>query len=256
MGNNMLSKIDIENEINKEINIVPFNPENIKEASLNVTASNYAWTYNKERSENAVINGEIILKANKTTLVYTEEIIGIGSKIGGTVHSKVSMAAKGIGHISTTFGPCYCGRFIIPLHNFTNQDITIKVGDTFATLVFFYVKSKKITQNHTDPGHGNRLGEWNIHTNEIDKINPEWSYELKTIKEQLQFDTKYVEFDKKRKHSLIILRKIKNVFILCLPLLFILCMQFFIKPKNFDTIHYLCLYFIAIPNLLLSFFNR
>ena len=46
MGDKMLSRIDIENELGKGINIVPFNRENIKENSINLSASEYAWSLN------------------------------------------------------------------------------------------------------------------------------------------------------------------------------------------------------------------
>ena len=246
----MLSKIDIENEIGKQINIIPFNNENIKEASLNVTASKYAWTYDHENSVTAVNNEEIILKPHKTTLVYTEEIIGIGSKIGGTVHSKVSMAVKGIGHIGTTFGPCYCGRLIIPLHNITNQDISIKIGETFATLIFHYVQSKGIKINDTDSGHGNRLGEWNIHTDETDIINPGWSKDIKKIREQLKIDNNYINFNNKKNRYI---KLSQRVFITLIPILIILFIQLVIKPQNFDIYHYLIMYFISIPNMMFYF---
>jgi len=40
----MLSIIDIQKELGKGINVVPFKDKNIKENSINLSASCYAWT--------------------------------------------------------------------------------------------------------------------------------------------------------------------------------------------------------------------
>ena len=40
----MFSKSDINKELGKGINIYPFNEKNIKENSINLTASKYAWS--------------------------------------------------------------------------------------------------------------------------------------------------------------------------------------------------------------------
>ena len=40
----MLSNIDIENELGRGINIFPLKKENIKENSINLTISKYAWS--------------------------------------------------------------------------------------------------------------------------------------------------------------------------------------------------------------------
>ena len=40
----MLSRRDIEKELGKGINVFPLQKDNIKENSINLTASTYAWT--------------------------------------------------------------------------------------------------------------------------------------------------------------------------------------------------------------------
>ena len=53
----MFSKYDIEKELGKGISIVPFKKENIKENSINLSASQYAWTM----SEGAIF---LVMKTN------------------------------------------------------------------------------------------------------------------------------------------------------------------------------------------------
>lgn len=158
----MLSKFDIDKELGRGINVVPFNYENIKENSINLSASKYAWSmtegevlfdqngnlynidsreYNEtnkiriSKGESSVhtINGQevVILLPFSTTLIQTNEVIAVGNYIGGTYHSKVGIVSQGIGHIGTMLGPNFSGHSLIAVHNVSRIPLKIKIKETF-----------------------------------------------------------------------------------------------------------------------------
>ena len=100
----MLSRIDIEKYIGNGIYIVPFTRDNIKENSINLKLSNKAWTLKPskngmrqyDQASSACNKNIITLVPHATTVVYTEEVIALNSKFGGTFHAKVGVVSKGI----------------------------------------------------------------------------------------------------------------------------------------------------------------
>lgn len=248
----MLSQNDIIKEIGKGINSIPLKIKNIKENSLNLTASSYAWTYSNSSSISAVedTNGKkrINLKPHRTTLIVTEEVLGFGSNIGGTVHSKVSCAVLGLGHLGTMFGPCYKGRFLIPVHNITDENIFLEVGDTFASLVFHYLDSKKVKHNNTSHGHINKYSTWHISTTDedIEYLDPDWANTIEEIRKKQKQESEYAELKKQYNNSYInIWNFLKLLGIVVLPLiLFFVCKKLntflsgeVIKSFNFYNIY-------------------
>lgn len=206
----MLSKIDIENEIGKGINIVPFHNENIKENSINFTISDKAWTLLPEtegkkysKAEPACKSGVLYLKPHSTTIVYTEEVIALNNKLGGTFHAKVGIAAKGVIFSSTMIGPSYCGHLMIVLQNPTNNNIQLEVGDTFISLVVHKIRTK-IDKTHTNSntgGHTGKLAELNITpTSEEQKfLDEDWKKNISDIKVKLQSEKDYLSLKQKLK---------------------------------------------------------
>ena len=137
----MLSKIDIERQIGKGINIVPFKRDNIKENSINFTISNMAWTLNPKdtgqgynNANPACSSGILTLEPHSTTVVYTEEVIALNNKLGGTFHAKVGIVSKGVVFSSTMIGPSYCGHLMVSIQNPTDKKIKLSVGETFISI--------------------------------------------------------------------------------------------------------------------------
>ena len=116
----MFSKIDIQKSLGKDIIFFPFKEDNIKENSLNLTVSKWAWTLTEVDQSALTKNGNdgekkygekksclinkdgkdcIILFPFSTTMVITNEFLAIGKSIGGTIHTRVGTAALGVGHI-------------------------------------------------------------------------------------------------------------------------------------------------------------
>ena len=192
----MLSKRDIEKELGKGINIVPVIRDNFKENSINLTVSENAWTQSsatvywyggesfglkdtpakkKTRSfrrgskcefhvsrNRGKVDKYIILLPHTTTLIETSEVIGVANYIGGALHSKVGLVAKGIGHIGTMLGPGFCGHLLVSLHNITEEVIALKVGTTFVSLSFDYLTTQVARTSSTTSGHVDKFSELGI----------------------------------------------------------------------------------------------
>lgn len=223
----MLSKIDIEKELGNSINIYHFKANNIKENSVNLSASKYAWTMTKgvitikpngdivENSANnklksksfskgssavVIINKEeyIILLPFSTTLIETEEVIAVDNKIGGTFHSKVGFVSQGTGHIATMLGPNFSGHCLVAVHNVSAEPIKLKIGETFVSVVFNYLETPIKSINPTRGGHTDKMSMFGIRlsSEQSEFLNDDWKSSLYSVKEKLEQDSKFLEFRK------------------------------------------------------------
>ncbi|AFW97034.1 MULTISPECIES: deoxycytidine triphosphate deaminase [Nostocales] len=148
-----LSDRDIKRELGKDILIYPFNEDNLKGASYNLTASKLAWKVQDGKSAYDSSINKIIIPANSTVLIQTNEAIWVSKKIAGTYHSKVSWVSQGMGHIGTTLDPDYKGVSLIAVHNHNNKPIELDPEkDTFVSLMFYYLKTKSSIPHTNDPG--------------------------------------------------------------------------------------------------------
>jgi deoxycytidine triphosphate deaminase len=148
-----LSNIDIINELGKNIYIYPLNLDNIKGSTINLTASKFAWSLkNNKRKALSEDGKQIVISSGDTVLVETEEVIFVSNKICGDYHSKVRLVSKGIGHIGTTLDPLYIGPSLIALHNHTDSEIRIEVGDSIVSLMVYYMQSESTKKHNNSSG--------------------------------------------------------------------------------------------------------
>lgn len=231
----MLSKIDIDKELGKGINIYSFNEENIKENSINLSASSYAWSmkrgkcyidnagnihkYNKNNSSEEIeifkgkssvkeINGEkyIILLPMSTTLVETQEVIAIDNYIGGTYHSRVGIVSLGIGHNGTMFGPNFSGHSLIAIHNVSEYPLKVKVGDNIVSVVFHYLNTPIDFPNATNGGHLDKMSGLGIKLNSKEEqfLGEDWKKKINEVRERMNSSEEF-----KRYKSKLLKRRIK-----------------------------------------------
>ena len=226
----MLSKIDIYNEFGKGINIVPLNIDEIKENSINVSIGEYAWaqgdatvcwcggeefhikekakspkkthTFRKGTQSIFKINIKekdthyLVLLPHQTTVVMTKEVIGLGCNVGGAVHSKVGVVAKGVGDTGTMLGPEYCGHLMISLHNITDDVIALKVGSTFASLTFNYLHTPVSRTSNTVSSHTDKLGKLGIKLTDTEEayFHEDWKSNLIGVQKKLLNSNEYKAF--------------------------------------------------------------
>lgn len=227
----MLSRKDIEKELGKGINIYPLHLNNIKGNSINFTTSRNAWSlgrgqvikdkngkwivapkgetgqkkYDIMPGGSAVINegkrNILILLPHATTIIETSEVIGVDNHIGGTLHSKVGMVAKGIGDIGTMLGPGFCGHLMISLHNVTDEVVEVEVGETFVSLVFYYLKTPDKVKNTNVSGHVDKLAELGIQISPKTRqyLTQDWKMSLDGIKDKMLNGVEYKTLDEKIK---------------------------------------------------------
>lgn len=226
----MLSRRDIEKELGKSINIFPVVPENFKENSINLSASENAWTMGADtvyyygegdvrltdgtsrcatktftKGSNCVIKGKrkdapryIVLLPHATTLIETVEVLGVAGNIGGALHSKVGLVSKGIGHIGTMLGPGYCGHLLIALHNITDDALAIKVGSTFVSLAFDYLTTQVTRTSSTISGHVDKFPELGINVDEGTRsfLTADWKSNIDDIREKMCESDAYKNYKK------------------------------------------------------------
>ena len=230
----MLSRQDYECELGKGINIYPFNKDNIKENSINLTVGQYAWSlgsgkvwltkngnfvFGKDtnnsnlrevhlhKGSNAIIkinskHSILILLPHSTTIVETREIIGLSNYIGGSVHSKVGVSAIGIGHIGTMLGPCFCGHLMIALHNITDKPIQLSTESTFASMIFYKLNSSVLdNKNSNMTGHVDKLSELGIKVQSDTRkyLTEDWKQSLEGIRDKMSNDNEFIKYKEELK---------------------------------------------------------
>lgn len=227
----MLSRRDIEKELGKGINIVPVIRDNFKENSINLTASQYAWTMGRgtvywyggtkfsineptgkkraktfSKGDTCIFKGKngeqyneyIVLLPHSTTLIETTEVLGVANNIGGALHSKVGLVSKGIGHIGTMLGPGYCGHLLIALHNIMDDALAIKVGSTFVSLAFDYLTTQVTRTSSTTSGHIDKFPELGINIDEETRsfLTEDWKSNIDNIRETMCESEAYKNYKK------------------------------------------------------------
>lgn len=132
----MLSIEDIYRNFGKNIFIYPTNHLIIKGASIDLTASKYAWSMKTKKSIYNSVQRKIVIPPNDTAIIFTNEVLYVTNKIAGTYHSKVSFTAEGLGHIGTSLDPEVIGPSKITIHNHNNKEFVINVNHTIVSVCF------------------------------------------------------------------------------------------------------------------------
>lgn len=233
----MLSKIDILNEIGKGICVFPLDTNNIKENSLNLCAGEFAWAtstkeiyydhdendknlkfslskdtkYTKkiiiEKGKSAIVhdNGKkyILLLPYSTTLIETQEVLSVGNYIGGTYHSKVGLVSKGLGHIGTMVGPNFSGDSLIAIHNISDGLVVLNVGDSFVSVVFYYLNTPNILANPAVSGHTDKFAELGLTVSEDESkvLNEDWKKKFEEVCKKMCNSKPYKELQKELKQK-------------------------------------------------------
>ena len=253
----MFSKIDIQKSLGKDIIFFPFKEDNIKENSLNLTVSKWAWTltevdqtelkkignggekkYGEKKS--CLINKDgkdcIILFPFSTTMVITNEFLAIGKSIGGTIHTRVGTAALGVGHISTMLGPSYMGRLCVPLHNPTCKPIYLPVGDSFLSIIFYRLNSSIKESNHTSKAHIDKFSTWGITLNEKERqeICLEDLKDMESCVAEIKKSQDFISYKQEHSRMYCFQRSVKerimqNKIILCIAFIVLLGLMFLLK---------------------------
>ena len=148
-----MTDTQIQEAINdKEIIIYPYCEKNLTPVGYNFSFSRFIISLNRKNfidlhEDKKKKNCYFELKPNETVLILTRETVAVSKNIGGTFHSKVSLVAMGLSHVSTTLDPGWQGQLLVPMNNPTKRKIRVIIEErddnseyipkTFLTLVFF-----------------------------------------------------------------------------------------------------------------------
>ena len=148
----VLSEWDIIDELGRGIFIYPFKgaKDSITGCCLCLTASEHAYTFyiDQQTQERKCLcltdkaDNFIKIPSRKTAIIWTQESVFLGNYLCGSLHSKVKLVSQGLGHIGTRVNPNYGGVMAIALHNLSDNEIQIKVGETIAYLRIHRLSSK------------------------------------------------------------------------------------------------------------------
>lgn len=195
----MLSSKDIIKELGRNIAIYPFKKLNIKGSSINFTASDMAWSVETKKTIVSDDKTVITIPPHDTGLIETNEALGVSLRIGGTYHSRVTIASKGLGHVGTRLNPGWVGRSLIALHNGSDKPISINVDDSIATICFYYLKSKSIVGETSEPARKDILQEYDLSSDERDAIyGVDYDQDFELLKIKMIKDSEYIKHKKNR----------------------------------------------------------
>ena len=86
----MLSNVNLENALGKHIGIYPLDLNRIEGASIDLTASRYAFSVNKRKS---VVEGDVItIDSGDTVIVFSNESLSIDNHYAGACYNRISFS--------------------------------------------------------------------------------------------------------------------------------------------------------------------
>ncbi len=152
----VLSDQDVIGEVGRNLLIYPFKEASLQGDCLAVTASDYA--YSIEQRKLVDIQTDPVkpkkrffsVPKKETVLVWTNECLWLSNSFCGSIHSRVKLVSKGIGHHGTRVNPNWAGILCITLQNLSNADIQISIGEVIAYLRFYKLSSKSLTPRNLD----------------------------------------------------------------------------------------------------------
>lgn len=197
----VLSEQDIIDELGKGILIYPFQKSQLTGSCLALTASEFAYAIKDKKlldvhsDPNQPERKFFTLPPRDTVLVWTNESVCINESFCGSIMARVRLVSKGIGHIGTRVNPNWGGILCITLHNLSDTDIQIDLGERIAYLRFHKLLSKSLSpKNLHNPARPDILPE---SCSVPDKLN-RWIYDPtkrwrrgneEALKEQLNNDS-------------------------------------------------------------------
>lgn len=149
----MVSNVDIEKGLGKHIGIYPLEKDQIEGASIDLTASEYAFSVKQGCS--VIKEGNIVIDPGDTVIVFTNESISLDSHFVGACYNRISFSMKGLLHSSSPLKPNYTGRLSVTFFNASPVEVKVPVGDAIVVIMIHKLNSAAtITQGN---GKGSRL---------------------------------------------------------------------------------------------------
>lgn len=145
----LLTDLDIKRLLNRDIVIDPFDPDSLTPVGYDFRVGSFVFSL--EHGLLSPHDGRYEIPAWSTVQILTKESLWVSKRIGGSFHSKVSLASRGFAHIATTLDPNWSGPLLITTRNNTDKMMYLTEDQAFVTLLFFRVQTPTVTPHHKDP---------------------------------------------------------------------------------------------------------
>jgi len=146
-----LTDRDILKALGRDLVIEPLN-------DMSVTPTGYDLTIGKgvlidDYGERIIPQkeGYLIVPPSRSAVVLTGEQLWISRRLVGTLHSRGTLAARGLLVNSTTVDPNWQGVLVLRLFNTTSSPIELKSGETFVTLMLHRASTPTSAKSATEP---------------------------------------------------------------------------------------------------------
>ena len=149
----MLSNVNLNHILGRHVGIYPFDANHIEGASIDLTASRYAWSLKDKTS--LIVGDEIVIKPKDTAIIFTNEALSLDKNYAGICLNRMSFSIGGINHSSSPLKPGYTGRLSVAIYNSSESDFKITVGEPILVIMLF--KLRKHTNATVGNGYGSRL---------------------------------------------------------------------------------------------------
>ena len=149
----MLSNVNLNHALGRHVGIYPFDASHIEGASVDLTASRYAWSL-KDKTP-LVVENEIVIKPKDTAIIFTNEAISLGKSYAGICLNRMSFSIGGVNHSSSPLKPGYTGRLSVAFYNSSDSDFKINVGEPMLVIMLF--KLRRPASATVGNGNGSRL---------------------------------------------------------------------------------------------------
>jgi deoxycytidine triphosphate deaminase len=152
----ILTDTDLEPLIDSsgELVISPFNQECLTPVGYDLRIGKTYTTSDIKQVRRNLNEGEsITLKPGTTALISTLEYVQMPKSrtVSGLIESRVSQVSKGLSHVSTTVDPDWRGHLLIAIHNHAVEEVKLKYGETFCTIVFLKNESPATRDSNKHP---------------------------------------------------------------------------------------------------------
>ena len=170
-----LSDIDIRRELGKNIVIGNYSENCLSPIGYDIRIG---AAFSPDRDEEAVFrDGRTVVIGSKQMLqIICKEFVWVSPKILATIHARGSFAVRGLVLNSTTIDPNWSGQMALTLYNFSDNDISLNIGERFATIIFYYCKTPTSSSPNSRAIEGVKTSAFSTyeHSPEISKAKSEF----------------------------------------------------------------------------------
>lgn len=131
------SNKDIEKTVNeKNIAIHPLNKDSITPLGYDISIGEIITLSSDSGNKLVKANGKIEIPPKSLNVVVAKEFIWLSKNVVGTLHSRGTLAAKGIFTNSTNVDPNFSGQMVMSLCNLSSKPVYLEEESHFITLIF------------------------------------------------------------------------------------------------------------------------